>query len=151
MRIYLFQEIEEDKKRAEQEGMAVTSRKPKQDGLTITITKAHNVSEWMPLHHKPPQASVLPPWASQVALLKETASSAKLFQAWNVAPKHSYKGVKAQSAQSVVCWSTHFQSCPGTCTQAFRMSKHANKWVSEQLALDGSQVWTLLQKYRQNV
>uniref|UniRef100_A0A8V0ZWI4 Coiled-coil domain-containing protein 9B n=1 Tax=Gallus gallus TaxID=9031 RepID=A0A8V0ZWI4_CHICK len=37
-----YQEIEEDKKRAEQEGMAVTSRKPKQDGLTITITKAHN-------------------------------------------------------------------------------------------------------------
>ncbi|NWH78635.1 CCD9B protein, partial [Piaya cayana] len=40
--IYVFQEIEEDKKRAEQEGMAVTSRRPKQDGLTITITKAHN-------------------------------------------------------------------------------------------------------------
>ncbi|XP_065611636.1 coiled-coil domain-containing protein 9B isoform X2 [Cyrtonyx montezumae] len=37
-----YQEIEEDKKRAEQEGMAVTSRKPKQDGLTITITKAHS-------------------------------------------------------------------------------------------------------------
>ncbi|XP_051476662.1 coiled-coil domain-containing protein 9B isoform X2 [Apus apus] len=37
-----YQEIEEDKKRAEQEGMAVTSRRPKQDGLTITITKAHN-------------------------------------------------------------------------------------------------------------
>lgn len=42
--ISVFQEIEEDKKRAEQEGMAVTSRRPKQDGLTITITKAHNVS-----------------------------------------------------------------------------------------------------------
>ncbi|NXL49263.1 CCD9B protein, partial [Podilymbus podiceps] len=37
-----YQEIEEDKKRAEQEGMAVTSRRPKPDGLTITITKAHN-------------------------------------------------------------------------------------------------------------
>ncbi|XP_056350085.1 coiled-coil domain-containing protein 9B isoform X1 [Oenanthe melanoleuca] len=37
-----YQEIEEDKKRAEQEGMAVTSRRPKQEGLTITITKAHN-------------------------------------------------------------------------------------------------------------
>ncbi|NXT19849.1 CCD9B protein, partial [Syrrhaptes paradoxus] len=37
-----YQEIEEDKKRAEQEGMAVTARRPKQDGLTITITKAHN-------------------------------------------------------------------------------------------------------------
>ncbi|NXW20595.1 CCD9B protein, partial [Circaetus pectoralis] len=37
-----YQEIEEDKKRAEQEGMAITSRRPKQDGLTITITKAHN-------------------------------------------------------------------------------------------------------------
>ncbi|XP_027687334.1 coiled-coil domain-containing protein 9B isoform X2 [Chelonia mydas] len=37
-----YQEIEEDRKRAEQEGMAVTSRRPKQDGLTITITKAHN-------------------------------------------------------------------------------------------------------------
>ncbi|NXM98798.1 CCD9B protein, partial [Sylvia borin] len=37
-----YQEIEEDKRRAEQEGMAVTSRRPKQDGLTITITKAHN-------------------------------------------------------------------------------------------------------------
>lgn len=44
IKTYLFQEIEEDKKRAEQEGMAVTSRRPKQDGLTITITKAHNVS-----------------------------------------------------------------------------------------------------------
>lgn len=39
-----FQEIEEDRKRAEQEGMAVTSRRPRADGLTITITKAHNVS-----------------------------------------------------------------------------------------------------------
>ncbi|XP_077179014.1 coiled-coil domain-containing protein 9B isoform X2 [Paroedura picta] len=37
-----YQEIEEDKKRAEQEGMAVTSRRPRADGLTITITKAHN-------------------------------------------------------------------------------------------------------------
>ncbi|NXC41296.1 CCD9B protein, partial [Penelope pileata] len=53
-----YQEIEEDKKRAEQEGMAVTSRKPKQDGLTITITKAHNdkrvVSEkWSPCPTSP--------------------------------------------------------------------------------------------------
>ncbi|XP_074853079.1 coiled-coil domain-containing protein 9B isoform X2 [Carettochelys insculpta] len=37
-----YQEIEEDRKRAEQEGMAVTSRRPRQDGLTITITKGHN-------------------------------------------------------------------------------------------------------------
>ncbi|XP_064421182.1 coiled-coil domain-containing protein 9B isoform X4 [Latimeria chalumnae] len=37
-----YQEIEEDKKRAEQEGMAITSRKPKQEDLTITITKAPN-------------------------------------------------------------------------------------------------------------
>ncbi|XP_060118329.1 coiled-coil domain-containing protein 9B [Heteronotia binoei] len=37
-----YQEIEEDRKRAEQEGMAVTSRRPRADGLTITITKAHN-------------------------------------------------------------------------------------------------------------
>ncbi|XP_048340224.1 coiled-coil domain-containing protein 9B isoform X2 [Sphaerodactylus townsendi] len=37
-----YQEIEEDRKRAEQEGMAVTSRRPKADSLTITITKAHN-------------------------------------------------------------------------------------------------------------
>nr|XP_056707850.1 coiled-coil domain-containing protein 9B [Euleptes europaea] len=37
-----YQEIEEDRKRAEQEGMAVTSRRPRSDGLTITITKAHN-------------------------------------------------------------------------------------------------------------
>ncbi|KAL8169383.1 UNVERIFIED_CONTAM: hypothetical protein K2H54_048274, partial [Gekko kuhli] len=37
-----YQEIEEDRKRAEKEGMAVTSRKPRADGLTITITKAHN-------------------------------------------------------------------------------------------------------------
>uniref|UniRef100_A0A8B9QRN2 Coiled-coil domain containing 9B n=1 Tax=Anas platyrhynchos TaxID=8839 RepID=A0A8B9QRN2_ANAPL len=53
-----YQEIEEDKKRAEQEGMAVTSRRPKQDGLTITITKAHNdkrvVSEkWSPCATSP--------------------------------------------------------------------------------------------------
>ncbi|XP_013053812.3 coiled-coil domain-containing protein 9B isoform X2 [Anser cygnoides] len=53
-----YQEIEEDKKRAEQEGMAVTSRRPKQDGLTITITKAHNdkrvVSEkWSPCPTSP--------------------------------------------------------------------------------------------------
>ncbi|NXL91671.1 CCD9B protein, partial [Alectura lathami] len=53
-----YQEIEEDKKRAEQEGMAVTSRRPKQDGLTITITKAHNdkrvVSEkWSPCPPSP--------------------------------------------------------------------------------------------------
>ncbi|KAJ7344858.1 hypothetical protein JRQ81_000808 [Phrynocephalus forsythii] len=38
-----YQEIEEDRKRAEQEGMAVTSRRVRPDGLTITITKAHNV------------------------------------------------------------------------------------------------------------
>ncbi|NXA42479.1 CCD9B protein, partial [Eudromia elegans] len=38
----LIRRYQEDKKRAEQEGMAVTSRRPKQDGLTITITKAHN-------------------------------------------------------------------------------------------------------------
>ncbi|KAJ6667294.1 hypothetical protein lerEdw1_017272 [Lerista edwardsae] len=37
-----YQEIEEDRKRAEQEGMAVTSRRARPDGLTITITKAHN-------------------------------------------------------------------------------------------------------------
>ncbi|XP_072842383.2 coiled-coil domain-containing protein 9B isoform X1 [Pogona vitticeps] len=37
-----YQEIEEDRKRAEQEGMAVTSRRVRPDGLTITITKAHN-------------------------------------------------------------------------------------------------------------
>ncbi|XP_053238376.1 coiled-coil domain-containing protein 9B isoform X1 [Podarcis raffonei] len=37
-----YHEIEEDRKRAEQEGMAVTSRKARPDGLTITITKAHN-------------------------------------------------------------------------------------------------------------
>ncbi|XP_029454390.1 coiled-coil domain-containing protein 9B-like isoform X3 [Rhinatrema bivittatum] len=37
-----YQEIEEDKRNAEQEGMAVTSRKQKQDSLTITITKAPN-------------------------------------------------------------------------------------------------------------
>lgn len=42
--MFLFQEIEEDRKRAEQEGVAVTSRKPRPDGLTITITKANNVS-----------------------------------------------------------------------------------------------------------
>ena len=53
IRVFMFQEIEEDKKRAEQEGMAVTSRRPKQDGLTITITKAHNVSAASPS----PQAS----------------------------------------------------------------------------------------------
>ncbi|XP_039179783.1 coiled-coil domain-containing protein 9B isoform X2 [Crotalus tigris] len=37
-----YQEIEEDKKRAEREGMAVTTRKARPDGLTITITKPHN-------------------------------------------------------------------------------------------------------------
>ncbi|XP_061467438.1 coiled-coil domain-containing protein 9B isoform X2 [Rhineura floridana] len=37
-----YHEIEEDRKRAEQEGMAVTSRRARPDGLTITITKAHN-------------------------------------------------------------------------------------------------------------
>ncbi|XP_073493693.1 coiled-coil domain-containing protein 9B [Phyllobates terribilis] len=35
-------EIEEDRIRAEKDGMAVTSRKPKQDSLTITITKTPN-------------------------------------------------------------------------------------------------------------
>lgn len=53
----VFQEIEEDKKRAEQEGMAVTSRRPKQDGLTITITKAHNVSAAFPLPQDSSQQS----------------------------------------------------------------------------------------------
>ncbi|XP_044292267.1 coiled-coil domain-containing protein 9B isoform X1 [Varanus komodoensis] len=37
-----YQEIEEDRKRAEQEGMAVTSRRARPEGLTITITKAHH-------------------------------------------------------------------------------------------------------------
>ncbi|XP_034273760.1 coiled-coil domain-containing protein 9B isoform X1 [Pantherophis guttatus] len=37
-----YQEIEEDKKQAEREGMAVTSRKARPDGLTITITKPHH-------------------------------------------------------------------------------------------------------------
>ncbi|KAM4014663.1 coiled-coil domain-containing protein 9B isoform 2-T2 [Anomaloglossus baeobatrachus] len=35
-------EIEEDRLRAEKDGMAVTSRRPKQDSLTITITKTPN-------------------------------------------------------------------------------------------------------------
>ncbi|XP_053129416.1 coiled-coil domain-containing protein 9B isoform X2 [Hemicordylus capensis] len=37
-----YQETEEDRKRAEQEGMAITSRRARPEGLTITITKAHN-------------------------------------------------------------------------------------------------------------
>eukprot|EP00062_Callorhinchus_milii_P008664 gi/632951627/ref/XP_007891404.1/ PREDICTED: coiled-coil domain-containing protein 9-like isoform X5 [Callorhinchus milii] len=37
-----YQEIEEDKKRAELEGMAITTRKNKPETLTITITKAPN-------------------------------------------------------------------------------------------------------------
>ncbi|XP_072480419.1 coiled-coil domain-containing protein 9B isoform X4 [Notamacropus eugenii] len=38
-----YQEIEEDRRQAEQGGMAVTApRPPRADGLTITITKAHN-------------------------------------------------------------------------------------------------------------
>ncbi|XP_067847197.1 coiled-coil domain-containing protein 9-like isoform X5 [Heptranchias perlo] len=37
-----YREIEEDKKRAELEGMAVTTRKNKPENLTITITKAPN-------------------------------------------------------------------------------------------------------------
>ncbi|XP_063296350.1 coiled-coil domain-containing protein 9B isoform X1 [Pelobates fuscus] len=37
-----YQEIEEDRKNAEKEGMAITSRKPKQESLTITITKEPN-------------------------------------------------------------------------------------------------------------
>ncbi|XP_041071139.1 uncharacterized protein LOC121292797 isoform X13 [Carcharodon carcharias] len=37
-----YQEIEEDKKRAELEGMAVTTRKNRPENLTITITKAPN-------------------------------------------------------------------------------------------------------------
>lgn len=67
--ISVFQEIEEDKKRAEQEGMAVTSRRPKQDGLTITITKAHNVSGASP---SPWDSSCSSPAAAAVAFLRET-------------------------------------------------------------------------------
>ncbi|XP_074145368.1 coiled-coil domain-containing protein 9B isoform X2 [Sminthopsis crassicaudata] len=38
-----YQEIEEDRRQAEKEGMAVTApRPPRADGLTITITKAHS-------------------------------------------------------------------------------------------------------------
>ncbi|XP_043554277.1 coiled-coil domain-containing protein 9-like isoform X1 [Chiloscyllium plagiosum] len=37
-----YQEIEEDKKKAELEGMAVTTRKNRPENLTITITKAPN-------------------------------------------------------------------------------------------------------------
>ncbi|XP_026566040.1 coiled-coil domain-containing protein 9B isoform X1 [Pseudonaja textilis] len=37
-----YQEIEEDKKRAEREGMAVTTRRARPDGLTITITKPNH-------------------------------------------------------------------------------------------------------------
>ncbi|XP_059505330.1 coiled-coil domain-containing protein 9-like isoform X9 [Stegostoma tigrinum] len=37
-----YQEIEEDKKKAEMEGMAVTTRKNRPENLTITITKAPN-------------------------------------------------------------------------------------------------------------
>ncbi|XP_042609236.1 coiled-coil domain-containing protein 9B-like isoform X4 [Cyprinus carpio] len=37
-----YQEVEEDKKRAEQEGMLLHSRKGKADDLTITINKSSN-------------------------------------------------------------------------------------------------------------
>uniref|UniRef100_A0A8C5RUB0 Coiled-coil domain-containing protein 9B n=1 Tax=Laticauda laticaudata TaxID=8630 RepID=A0A8C5RUB0_LATLA len=37
-----YQEIEEDKKQAEREGMAVTTRRARPDGLTITITKPNH-------------------------------------------------------------------------------------------------------------
>lgn len=37
--------MEEDKKRAEQEGMALQGRKGKAEDLTITINKCANVSE----------------------------------------------------------------------------------------------------------
>ncbi|XP_052002148.1 coiled-coil domain-containing protein 9B-like isoform X2 [Xyrauchen texanus] len=37
-----YQEVEEDKKRAEQEGMSLHSRKGKSDDLTITINKSSN-------------------------------------------------------------------------------------------------------------
>lgn len=39
-----MQEVEEDKKRAEEEGMALQSRKGKADDLTITISKSTTVS-----------------------------------------------------------------------------------------------------------
>lgn len=42
------QEVEEDKKRAEQEGMALQSRKGKVDDLTITINKSLAVSTSAP-------------------------------------------------------------------------------------------------------
>ncbi len=40
----VLQEVEEDKKRAEQEVMPLHSRKGKADDLTITINKSSNVS-----------------------------------------------------------------------------------------------------------
>ncbi|KAM9069805.1 coiled-coil domain-containing protein 9B isoform 1-T1 [Sarcophilus harrisii] len=44
-----YQEIEEDRRQAEKEGMAVTApRPPRADGLTITITKAHSENEDIP-------------------------------------------------------------------------------------------------------
>ncbi|RXM92013.1 hypothetical protein EOD39_20580 [Acipenser ruthenus] len=39
-----YQEVEEDKKRAEQEGMSYTPRKNKAEDLTITIKKSPHVS-----------------------------------------------------------------------------------------------------------
>ncbi|CAG10707.1 unnamed protein product [Tetraodon nigroviridis] len=39
-----YKEVEEDKKRAEEEGMALQSRKGKADDLTITISKSTSVS-----------------------------------------------------------------------------------------------------------
>lgn len=44
----VLQEVEEDKKRAEQEGMLLHSRKGKADDLTITINKSSNVSYFIP-------------------------------------------------------------------------------------------------------
>lgn len=54
----VLQEVEEDKKRAEQEGMSLHSRKGKPDDLTITINKSSNVSCFIPAqtntrHSKP--------------------------------------------------------------------------------------------------
>lgn len=42
-----IQEVEEDKKRAEEEGMALQSRKGKAEDLTITISKSTSVSVCM--------------------------------------------------------------------------------------------------------
>lgn len=38
-----FKEVEEDKKKAEEEGMALQSRKGKADDLTVTISKSADV------------------------------------------------------------------------------------------------------------